>query len=211
MTALPPPPHGGGRLRHCPRVRVPRFTSPPFFSDCVHELHPVTAGARLCLLYNLVLAMVTAGGGGSVVPRALRGCPSAARVRHVLRTWAAKACGAACGHLVLRLMHKCTGGRLSMKALEPRDAALANILLSEKDPSGAPVFEKRLAVLHKRVVGAMYGDPYEEMERYHQKQDYDDEEGEVDSDVIPVLRVSSVIRIDDVEKKEVEVDAWVTL
>lgn len=116
-------------------------------------------------------------------------------------------------HVVLRLVHKYTAGRLSMKALKPCDAALADLLLSEKDQSGAAVLEMRLAVLHKQVSGTMDGDPYEEMERYRQEQEYVDEDGEVDSDGSPVPRAPSsppVTRIDDVQNVEIEVDTWVT-
>lgn len=127
---------------------VPRrlaLTSPPpglspplyataFFAGCVHKLRPVTAGARLCLLYNLVMPAAAAGGGVSVAPRAPRVCPATSRVRNAIRRWATEMPDAGFRHVVLRLVHKYTAGRLSMKALKPCDATLADFLLSEERP-----------------------------------------------------------------------------
>ncbi len=63
IIALPSA-HTGGELliRHageevavsfCPKINQPEFQHSAFFSDCEHEVTPVTDGYRVCLTFNL--------------------------------------------------------------------------------------------------------------------------------------------------------------
>jgi predicted 2-oxoglutarate/Fe(II)-dependent dioxygenase YbiX len=105
-----------------------------FYADCVHEVLPITAGARLVLVYNLVRAAK-----GSA-PRPPAYDAQQARLAQVLKAWVgASAEDDAPVKLVYPLAHAYTPAELSFQALKGADAAAAPVVVAAARAAGCQV------------------------------------------------------------------------
>lgn len=132
----------GGELvvRHAGREATPRLSSElvswahwaAFYADCEHEVRPVTAGHRLCLVYNLALAP------GAPPPPTPDPRSAIAEAASLLRTWADE--GEPGARFVLPLQHRYTPASLGWAALKGRDAGAAGVLAAAGKEAGVAVY-----------------------------------------------------------------------
>ncbi|MFM8983568.1 MAG: 2OG-Fe(II) oxygenase, partial [Spartobacteria bacterium] len=145
-----PSAHEGGELivRHAGREAGVdlRGTDPgevgfaAFYADCEHEVRPVTAGHRVCLIYNLILA--TRRREGDPQPPDER--PFIEKAAAAFRNWASREVVTP-GKIAYLLEHKYTPSGLSFSGLKGRDAAIAKVLL-EAAKSSACAFH--IGIVH---------------------------------------------------------------
>ncbi len=95
-----------------------------FYSDCPHEVRPVTEGHRLSLVYNLSL---DSGGGGLGAPDY---ADLAAPVAECLAEWRDEG---STDKIVWLLEHEYSEGGLSFETLKNTDAAIAQVLAEAAD------------------------------------------------------------------------------
>ena len=132
LVVVLPSEHEGGKLiiRHAGRqVEVDlsareagevRYAA--FYADCEHEVHPITSGHRICLIYNLVQQTKS----GRNLPAAPDHRESIALSAELLLKWAKQPDGPQ--KIVYLLEHHYTQAGLSFGALKNGDAALAQVL-----------------------------------------------------------------------------------
>lgn len=180
---------------------VSRVSFGGFYADCVHELRPITAGFRLCLVYNLLLAR----GAPPVAPDNSREVAEAAAF---LRTWGAgeppddaENDGGMPEKLVFVLDHHYTPAELSFSALKNRDAAVAGVLLAAAAMGDAAI---HLAMVSIEESGSCepteFGGGYGKYDRYDRYDRYDDEGDEEEGEEFEVYEIM---------QREETVDGWV--
>lgn len=141
LIVVLPSAHEGGELivRHDGRERTLdlRNLDPgelryaAFYADCEHEVRPVSAGHRICLVYNLVMTSSAKGGGAAVPdPR-----PHVENAAQALRDWRRKRPEGG-AKLVYLLQHRYTEANLSFAALKGSDAARASALCGAAEDAG---------------------------------------------------------------------------
>ncbi len=99
-----------------------------FYTDCLHEVRPITAGCRLTLVYNLLRR-----GDARHALQPPRYEREQARSATLLRRWAARTTGSdadAPTKLIYPLEHAYTPAELSFAALKGADAAGAAVLVA---------------------------------------------------------------------------------
>ena len=131
MVLVLPSTHSGGELvvKHAGRETTldlrPEDPSEigfaGFYADCVHEVRPVTAGFRVCLVYNLRFV------DKSRPPKAPDYRAVERRAAEVLRNWANAEDEP--DKLILPLEHAYTPAELSFGALKGADAGMASVLV----------------------------------------------------------------------------------
>lgn len=102
-----------------------------FYADCEHEVHPVTSGYRVCMVYNLI-----ARGSGSAM-KAPDNQPAVRQVAELFRGWGAS--GADPVKLVYLLEHHYTQAALSWAGLKNGDAARASVLRAAAAQAGCAI------------------------------------------------------------------------
>lgn len=137
IIALPSA-HEGGRLRvrhagqevvvdFSARERRAQFQSAAFFADCEHEVEPVTAGVRCCLVYNLRLVKGEAAEfQRSLVAQASRLVPALNRIE-----W-----GDMPQPVAVLLEHRYTEASFSLAHLKGHDGSRARALIAAANDSG---------------------------------------------------------------------------
>lgn len=141
LIVVLPSAHEGGELivRHEGRERALdlRNLDPgelryaAFYADCEHEVRPVSAGHRICLVYNLVMAAPTKGESAAVPDTR----PHVENAAGALRDWhRQRPEGGA--KLVYLLQHRYTEATLSFAALKGPDAARAQVLAAAAEAAG---------------------------------------------------------------------------
>jgi predicted 2-oxoglutarate/Fe(II)-dependent dioxygenase YbiX len=150
-----------------------------FYSDCVHEVLPVTAGCRLTLVYNLMRS----GKGPKPEPPNYEG--EQARVVALLRAWAD---GKQSPHddtpekLIYPLEHAYTPAELGFATLKGPDAAVAGVLVAAAQQSGCDL-HLGLVTIEESGAAEYNGDFYSRR-RWSESEDDEFEAGEVfDRDV----------------------------
>lgn len=146
-----------------------------FYADCVHEVLPVTSGARLALVYNLIRDQAT-----SPLSPPEHGAEAHAAAG-LLRDWiAAQDAGQATDKLVYPLEHAYTIAELGFTSLKNVDAAVAQVLGAAAAETDCEIY---LALLEITESGSAEGACY-----------YDDEDGgEVDFDVVEVFDHDAIL------------------
>ena len=144
-----PSPHLGGELtiRHAGREESIDLSATDcaelgfaaFYADCEHEVRPVTAGHRLCLVFNL-LRGVAADEPPATAPS--YGAEIALAARLIGLAFAA---ADAPRKLVWLLEHQYTQAELGFEALKGVDAAVGGVL---RRAAGAAACDAHLAVMH---------------------------------------------------------------
>lgn len=188
--------YSGGELlvRHGPReVRLDLSGTDPgdaafaaFYADCVHEVLPVTSGARLALVYNLIR---DGGAGALSVPEHDSEVRAAAEL---LRGWlAAWAAGAAPAKLVYPLEHAYSMAELGFATLKNVDAAVAQVLVAAAAQADCEV---HLALLEIEESGSAEYDGYRPR-RYRGYYDDDDEAADSDFEIGEVFDSSATLSV----------------
>jgi hypothetical protein len=164
-----------------------------FYADCQHEITPVTAGYRICLVYNLALAK---GKRTPAVPQSSRIAEQAADL--IARHFQAKA---ASDKLAIPLDHQYTQVGFGTRALKGGDRARADVLARAAEGLG---YECYLALLTRHQVGEAdyrtydFGSRWGGRSRYRR---YHDEDEEDDSD-------NSGVEIGEIYEDEQWLDHW---
>lgn len=172
MVVLPSA-HEGGELvvRHRDRdVRLDLVRDDPaeiawcaFYADCLHELRPVTAGNRICLVYNLVregggLSAPDHGEAVATIADALRAYAAGGR------DWPVK--------LAFALEHHYTPKGLSFAGLKNGDRAAAAALVEAAGRAGCEVHLAMISITET-------GTAEENYDRGRRQRRYDDDYFEV--------------------------------
>lgn len=100
-----------------------------FYADCEHEVRPLRAGHRLCLVYNLTLAKAKV----TKALRAPRRGEHVAEISRILRQWAT---GDGPEKLAVTLEHQYTEEGMAWDALKGVDRAKARVLAEAARQSG---------------------------------------------------------------------------
>eukprot|EP00947_MAST-08B_sp_MAST-8B-sp1_P006524 g6524.t1 len=119
-----------------------RFFATAFYADCVHELREVTAGHRLCLIYNLIRV------GQGPVPSLATADRTLGDLSAACDAWEQIYDGAGPKRLAKMLEHEYTETNISFDALKGNDAIMADLIRS----SGK--FDVHLALLEKHERGS---------------------------------------------------------
>lgn len=168
LVVVLPSDHRGGELvvRHRDReVRIDLRRDDPaevgwcaFYADCLHEITPVTAGHRVCLVYNLVRE-------GAPLP-APDPAPAVAALTEGLRAWAARG-AVTTPKLVFALEHHYTPKELSFAALKNGDRAAAAALVAAGGRASCEVHLAMVAITET-------GSAEDNHERSRRRPAYDD-------------------------------------
>lgn len=184
LIVVLPSAHEGGELivRHDSRERALdlRNLDPgelryaAFYADCEHEVRPVSAGHRICLIYNLVMTS-RAKGESAVVPDTRPHVENAARA---LSDWRRQRPEGG-AKLVYLLQHRYTEATLSFATLKGPDAARAQVLCAAAEAAGLVA---HLGMVHIEESGwaEYYGGYGRSRRRWSRWEESDDEESDDD-------------------------------
>lgn len=123
-----------------------------FYADCMHEIKEVTAGYRLCLVYNLIYS----GVGSTPAPVDNRRIIN--RVVSAIQDWekdATEDYGPT--KMAYLLEHKYSQAGLSFKALKNRDRAVSRILLEAQEQVDFDVYLAHV-IVEQTWIGEKWGD-----------------------------------------------------
>ena len=165
-----------------------------FYGDCEHELQPVTAGVRLCLLFNLVR---TTPGPLPVAAVGQSGSAAHLRLSDAMAAWGRP--GNSCGSekFILPLEHEYTKASLSFGGLKGRDRAMADALRACRE------VDLYLATVVKHERGSVEPDyGYGGWGKRRRNGWYDDEEDGSESDADDKV-------MEEVFETDVSVENWV--
>mmetsp|Transcript_44251 Transcript_44251/g.107009 ORF Transcript_44251/g.107009 Transcript_44251/m.107009 type:complete len:817 (+) Transcript_44251:2878-5328(+) len=174
MVIQLPSKHDGGQLNvyHGKESRTFDFSNrsddsffvSSFFADCEHELLPVTAGYRVCLVYNLVMS--TSQIGNVALPSANAADSEIRLMRRMARQLESdKKLSHVQGYF---LEHKYTQTNLNFRNLKGRDKSVADTLRGVQDENGNPLYVVSLMLMQYSVSGSQdyygggMGDVYDE-------------------------------------------------
>jgi 2OG-Fe(II) oxygenase superfamily len=119
-----------------------------FYSDCEHQLHSVTSGVRLCLVFNLTCAAPTA-------PTHAINIATETKLQSVVRDWMSDK--SARPELGYSLGYQYTPQSFGIKSLKGRDDVVCQTLLNAKSTNGKPLFEIHLLLLKRYTYSMEYG------------------------------------------------------
>ncbi len=130
-----PSPHAGGDLvvRHAGRAvtlnlcgtEVSELTYAAFYADCEHEVLPVTAGNRICLVYNLLQGSPRKGRAQTMLAAPDYGAETVAAANLLAHAFGNPNAPA---KIVWLLEHQYSSAGLLFATLKNADAALASVL-----------------------------------------------------------------------------------
>jgi len=185
LVVVLPSAHRGGELviRHAGRevtvdvsgAEVSEISFAAFYADCEHEVRPITAGNRVCLVYNLVQQRGAKGKGESIqAPDYEKQIAAAAELlkKKLIEPGAP-------AKIAWLLEHQYSPDGLSFAGLKSADAARAKVLTQAAQRADCPA---HLGIVHIEESGSAeenYSDPYA---RRRGRYDEDDEEETEDAD-----------------------------
>ena len=189
--------HEGGRLivRHDGQTREIDFAGPDaefktkyaaFYADCQHEIEPVTAGYRICLVYNLAVAKK------KKQPSAPRSSQAVDTAAQLLKEWFFQPTNVA-DKIVIPFTHQYTEVGLSPQQLKGADRARGDVLSRAAESLGYHCYIALLT--HWQSGGVDYS-----------TWDFDDSWGSrrYRSSRRPV----SAVRMDEVYDEKMSLDHW---
>jgi len=140
-----------------------------FYADCYHEVKPVTAGYRLCLIYNLAIT------NRKQQPDLSQQLGVMAEIEQAIQFW--KADPDASPLLTYLLDHSYSEQNLSMANLKQSDFAKASVLLNAAAHCGCQAY-LCLATYHQASYGEVtnYGYGWGDRYGYYDEDDEDDDE-----------------------------------
>jgi 2OG-Fe(II) oxygenase superfamily len=121
-----------------------------FFADCEHQLHPVTSGARLCLVFNLVALP------NKKVPKITLKGKTEAALNSIVEKWKAGKHSAV--PLGYQLGHHYTPNSFRFSNLKGKDDFILNQLLCAKGLDGRRLFEVTLVLMEREITKYFDGD-----------------------------------------------------
>ena len=187
LVVVLPSAYTGGELvvRHEGEDRTIDFAGPgfnpfhthfaAFYADCEHEVRPLAAGHRLCLVYNLTLAKAKTG---IAAPRTAGHIEEVARV---LRGWSADE---PAYKLAVTLEHRYTPDGLGWDALKGVDRVKARVLHAAAKVADCRAYLALLTLWESGAAEEHY-EPRRRGRRY-----YDEEEGQGDYQMEEVFDTS---------------------
>ena len=154
--------HTGGDLVVKHMGKVKRFTHSihsddriyynAFFTDCEHELEPVTSGYRMVLAFNLVKTVPIAAGSR---PRRLSATNFTSGMRNMesaINDWVADNNNRP-NKLAYKLDHKYTLANIAFESLKGRDKEIYDRLCVLKDKFGDPLLSIKMVIMEKIEYG----------------------------------------------------------
>jgi 2OG-Fe(II) oxygenase superfamily len=111
-----------------------------FYSDCEHQLHPVTSGVRLCLVFNLICVAPTA-------PTHAINIDTETKLQAMAGDWIADK--SARVSLRYGLGHQYTPQSFGIDSLKGRDDVVFQTLLNAKSTNGKPLFKIHLVLMER--------------------------------------------------------------
>lgn len=188
LVVVLPSAHRGGELvvRHAGRKvtvdlsggEVSEVAFAAFYADCEHEVRPVAAGNRVCLVFNLIQAPVAKRGAATPLT-APDYEPQIAQAAELLGHALAR--DDAPAKIVWLLAHQYSPAGLAFSALKSADAAKVQVLAVAAARANCAV---HLGIVHIEESGAAeptYHDPYPSRGRRRYYDDDADEEGDEDA------------------------------
>ncbi|MEZ4679948.1 MAG: 2OG-Fe(II) oxygenase [Caldilineaceae bacterium] len=144
-----------------------------FYADCYHEVKPVTAGYRLCLIYNLAIT------NRKQQPDLSQQLGVMAEIEQAIQSW--KADPDAAPILTYLLEHSYSEQNLSLANLKHSDFAKASVLLNAAAQCGCQAY-LCLVTYHQASYGEVTGYSYGWGSRhgYYDEEDEDDEDDDDD-------------------------------
>jgi 2OG-Fe(II) oxygenase superfamily len=149
-----------------------QFKRIAFYTDCEHQLHPITSGVRICLVFNLVATTPTQIGDvegqkpEGLTPKAATGTiqtdakrifmPShdvnietLCQLQSIAADWTtSKNCASKLGY---RLGHQYTPRSFAFSSLKGRDSILVQTLMAAKSLEGRPLFKVHLLLMERYI------------------------------------------------------------
>ena len=118
-----------------------------FYSDCMHELLPVTEGWRMCLVYNVVCSSPEEAPDLKAFARENT---AQEMLRRVCKEW--RESESPPGVLGYSLDHSYTLQRCKLDDLKGRDRVVATVLRDATGEDGSPLFDVRIVVFYLQIV-----------------------------------------------------------
>ena len=120
------------------------FSMVSFYADCEHELHSITSGKRVCLVYNLVATSAELAS----VPSHNINIDTEKKLRSIANDWNTndKQNILKIGH---QLEHKYSHQSIGVSTLKRRDEIIFVTLQNAKNSSGAPLFRVSLLLMER--------------------------------------------------------------
>ena len=170
-----------------------------FYSDCQHKITPVTAGYRVCLVYNLAIA-------GKKQPSAPRNSSSVEKAAQLLKELFAEPSGTL-SRIAIPFKHRYTEAGLDPQQLKGPDRARADVLVRAAESLGYQCYFALLTLYESGEAdySTLDYDPYRGRRShrwsYDEDQDDDEEEGDDDSD-------DSGVEMEEVYENERSLEHW---
>jgi hypothetical protein len=116
-----------------------------FYADCEHQLHPITSGVRLALVFNLVSLH---SDDAAPISHAIN-VGSEAKLRSIVTAWRGQA--KPLKRFGYQLGHQYTPITFSDAALKGRDGIVYQTLVNAKSSDGSPLFEVALVLMERYI------------------------------------------------------------
>lgn len=194
LVVVLPSAHRGGELviRHAGRevtvdvsgAEVSEISFAAFYADCEHEVRPITAGNRVCLVYNLIQQRAAKGKGESLhAPDYEKQIAAAAELlkKKLIEPGAP-------AKIAWLLEHQYSPEGLSFAGLKSADAARAKVLTQAAQRADCAA---HLGIVHIEESGSAeenYYDPYARR-RGHYDEDDEEETDDADGDDFEIIEV----------------------
>jgi hypothetical protein len=124
-----------------------------FYADCEHELHPITSGKRVCLVYNLVATSAETAS----IPSHDVNVETENKLRSIATIWKAQD-AQNIEKIGYQLEHKYSHQSIGISTLKRRDEIVFATLQNAKNSSGDPLF--RVSLLLMESYHNVYGEEH---------------------------------------------------
>ena len=166
-----------------------------FYADCEHEVRPVTAGHRICLVYNLIQSAGPSvkGSGPLAIPDETKTIQTTAKL-----LGSAFSSPIAPVKIAWLLEHHYSPDGLTFAALKSADRARAKVLIQAAEIAGCVA---HLGIVHLEQSGSAesnYDSSYRGRRRYHEEVDEDE----------PPAPINGNFEIVDIYNSEQFIDQW---
>jgi hypothetical protein len=124
------------------------FCSVSFYADCEHELHPITSGKRVCLVYNLVAASAKP----NLLPVHDVNCnmDTEIKLRQIAHNWKTNSTDSPKVHKIgLPLHHKYSHQNIGIATLKGQDEFMLATFRKAKDSDGTRLFQADLLLMER--------------------------------------------------------------
>jgi hypothetical protein len=116
-----------------------------FYADCEHQLHPVTSGVRLCLVFNLVAT----SSKDTPNPSHSVNVSTELKLRSIVEAWRAEENGLK--RFGYHMEHKYTPSSFGTAFLKGRDEIVFQTLMNAKNAAGTALFDVNLVLMERYV------------------------------------------------------------